>query len=462
VATVFFNTLSRKKEEFVPLVPGKVGLYTCGPTVHDYAHIGNFRTYTFEDLLRRYLQWRGYEVTQVMNVTDVDDKTIRKSREQGVTLGEYTKKYTDAFFEDIDTLRIQRAHVYPRATEHVGLMVELIEKLEEKGHTYVSEGDVYYSIATFPGYGKLSGFDISRVKPGARVAVDEYEKEDARDFALWKGHREGEPSWPSPWGDGRPGWHIECSAMSMKYLGETFDIHTGGVDNMFPHHENEIAQSEGATGKPFARYFLHSEHLILGEGEKMSKSLGNFYTVRDLTEKGYDPTAIRYLLLSTHYRRQLPFTVELLDSAAESVRRLQDFYRRVKEYDADGPDDLAGNIEEAVQAFGSALDDDLSIAEALAAVFDLVRDGNRAMDESALSKTGRSKLQGALENINSVLDVMNPVKAELDAEVEALIAEREKAREAKDFARADDIRDELAAMGIELEDTATGTRWRRK
>ncbi len=462
MATVFFNTLSRKKEEFVPLVPGKVGLYTCGPTVHDYAHIGNFRTYTFEDLLRRYLQWRGYEVKHVMNVTDVDDKTIKKSRAQGVTLGDYTQQYTDAFFEDLDTLRIRRAHVYPRATEHVGLMVELIEKLEEKGHTYVSEGDVYYSIATFPGYGKLSGFDISQVKPGARVAVDEYEKEDARDFALWKGRREGEPSWPSPWGAGRPGWHIECSAMSMKYLGETFDVHTGGVDNIFPHHENEIAQSEGATGSPFVRYFLHSEHLILGEGEKMSKSLGNFYTVRDLTAEGYDPVAIRYLLLSTYYRRQLPFTLELLDAAAESVRRLQDFYRRVKEYESDGADDFTGPIDKAANDFGAALDDDLSIAEALAAVFDLVRDGNKAMDDGELSKAGRRRMEELLEEFDGILDVMNPLEAELDADVEVLIAEREKARKAKDFARADEIRDELAAMGIELEDTPTGTRWRRK
>jgi len=462
VATVLFNTLTRKKEEFVPLEPGNVRMYTCGPTVHDFAHIGNFRTYVFEDLLRRYLLWRGFSVTQVMNITDVDDKTIRKSREQGITLGEYTAKYTDAFFEDLDALRIQRAEVYPRATEHVGLMVELIKQLEEKGHTYVSDGDVYYSIETFPGYGKLSGFDISQVKPGARVAADEYEKADARDFALWKARREGEPSWPAPWGPGRPGWHIECSAMSMKYLGETFDIHTGGVDNIFPHHENEIAQSEGATGRPFVRYFLHSEHLILGEREKMSKSLGNFYTTRDLMARGYDPVAIRFLLISTHYRRQLPFTVELLDAANESVRRLQDFYRRVKEYNGDGPDDLAAEIARALRAFGAALDDDLGIAEALAAVFDLVRDGNRAMDRGDLSKAGRGNLQEALDSIDRILDVMNPLETKLDAEIEALITDREAARGAGEFARADEIRDQLAAMGIELEDTPAGTRWRRK
>jgi cysteinyl-tRNA synthetase len=435
-------------------------MYTCGPTVYDYATVGNFRTFMFEDLLRRYLAWKGFNVVQVMNVTDVDDKTIRGSREQGLTLAEYTQPYIDAFFEDMDTLRIERAERYPRATEHVAEMIELTKKLEAAGHTYVSEGAVYYRISTFPAYGKLSGMDVASLQPGARVDVDEYAKEEARDFALWKAAREGEPSWDSPWGPGRPGWHVECSAMSMKYLGETFDIHTGGVDNIFPHHENEIAQSEGATGKTFARLWMHSEHLIV-EGRKMSKSLGNYYTLRDLLARGYDPLAIRYLLISTHYRKQLNFTLDGLTGAAAAVTRLGDFYRRAEEYAGDGPDDFGPEIKRAATAFEEALDDDLAVAEALAAVFDLVTEGNRAMDEGRLSPAGRDELLKTLDSFDRVLDVFHPAPVALDGEVEKLIAEREEARRAKDFARADAVRDKLSAMGIALEDTPEGVRWKR-
>jgi len=461
MAIRFHNTLTRRLETFEPLAAGKVGMYTCGPTVYKHAHVGNFRTYAFEDLLKRYLRWKGFNVVQVMNLTDVDDKTIRGSREAGVSLAEYTKPYIDAFFEDVDTLRIKRAEHYPRATEHIPEMIELIQRLEAAGHAYVSEGAVYYRISTFPAYGKLSGMDIASLQPGARVDVDEYAKEEARDFALWKPFGEGEAGWDSPWGPGRPGWHVECSAMSMKYLGETFDIHTGGVDNIFPHHENEIAQSEGATGKPFVRYWLHSAHLIV-EGQRMSKSLGNYFTLQDLLAKGYDPLAVRYLLLSTHYRKQLNLTLEVLDAAAAGVTRLTDFYRRVSEYDGDGREDLGEDVSEAAAAFESSLDNDLGIAEALAAIFDLVTAANRAMDRGGLSAAGRRELLATLDSFDEVLDVFRPTPLALDEEIEELIGAREEARRAKDYARADALREKLAALGVVLEDTPEGVRWKRR
>jgi cysteinyl-tRNA synthetase len=453
--------MSRRLEPFEPLTAGKVRMYTCGPTVYNYAHIGNYRTYVFEDLLRRTLRRNGYDVLQVMNVTDVDDKTIRGAREAGVDLDAYTEPYRAAFFEDLDTLRIQRAEHYPRATRHLPEMVDVIRKLEARGHTYVSDGAVYYRISTFPAYGKLSGMDVAALQPGARVDVDEYAKEEARDFALWKPAREGEPAWDSPWGPGRPGWHIECSAMSMKYLGETFDLHTGGVDNIFPHHENEIAQSEGATGKPFVRYWLHSAHLIV-EGQKMSKSLGNYYTLRDLLARGYDPRAIRDLLLATHYRRQLNLTFEALDAAAAAVTRLGDFYRRVAEYEGKGRGTVAAALASATRIFDTSLSTDLGIAEALAGVFDLVTAAHRAMDHGALSAAGRETLLGTLDSFDEVLDVFRPGAAPPDEEIEALINEREEARKAKDFARADALRDRLSARGIILEDTPQGVRWKKR
>jgi cysteinyl-tRNA synthetase len=461
MAIKFHNTLTRRLETFEPLEAGKVGIYTCGPTVYERAHVGNFRTFMFEDLLRRFLRWKGFDVVQVMNLTDVDDKTIRGSREAGVSLAEYTKPYIEAFYEDVDALRIQRAEHYPRATEHVAEMIELVQRLEAAGHTYVSEGAVYYRISTFPSYGKLSGMDIASLQPGARVDVDEYAKEEARDFALWKAVGESEAGWDSPWGRGRPGWHIECSAMSMKYLGETFDIHTGGVDNIFPHHENEIAQSEGATGRPLARYWLHAEHLII-DGRSMSKSLGNFFTLPDLLAKGYDPLAVRYLLLATHYRRQLNLTFEALDAAAAAVTRLTDFYRRVSEYDGGGGEDLAKEVGEAEAAFTSSLEQDLAIAEALAAAFDLVTAANRVMDRGDLSAAGRETLLASLDSFDRILDVFHITPVALDEEIERLIAEREEARRAKDFARADAVREKLSALGITLEDTPEGVRWKRR
>ncbi len=461
MAIQFYNTLTRRLEAFEPMEASKARIYTCGPTVYDRAHVGNFRTFTFEDLLRRFLQWKGFDVVQVMNLTDVDDKTIRGAREAGVSLAEYTQPFIDSFFDDLDTLRIQRAEHYPRATEHVPEMIELVKRLEAAGHTYVSEDAVYYRISSFPGYGKLSGMDVASLKPGARVDVDEYAKEEARDFALWKPYGEGEAGWDSPWGRGRPGWHVECSAMSMKYLGETFDIHTGGVDNIFPHHENEIAQSEGATGKTFARYWLHAEHLII-DGRSMSKSLGNYYTLPDLLAKGYDPLAIHYLLLSTHYRRQVNLTFEALDAAAAAVTRLTDFYRRVAEYEGDGGDELADEVGAAEVSFESSLARDLGIAEALAAVFDLVTAANRAMDRGELSAAGRGKLLAALDSFDRVLDVFRAAPVALDDEIEKLIAEREEARRAQDYARADAVREKLSGMGIVLEDTPEGVRWKRR
>ena len=465
MALAFYDTLRREIVPFEPLVPGEVRMYTCGPTVHDFAHIGNLRTFLFEDLLRRVLVARGYRVTQVMNLTDVDDKIIEKARARGESIGEYTERYARAFFEDLDALRVQRAERYPRATEHIEAMVELVQRLQRGGHTYTTEdGSVYFRIATFPDYGKLSRIDLSGMQDGARVESDEYEKEDPKDFALWKAAKEGEASWDTPLGRGRPGWHIECSAMSMEYLGESFDIHTGGVDNIFPHHENEIAQSEAATGRAFARVWLHAEHLTV-EGQKMAKSLGNFLTLRDVLERGYFPRAIRYLLLSTHYRTQQNFTFEGLEQAAASLARLTDFARRVGELPAgEAPgSEVAPRTREARRAFDSALDDDLNTSRALAAVFDWVRDTNRALDEGSAAAADRAEIEGFLQVFDAVYDVLRPDPDEraLSAEVESLIAEREAARAARDWARADTIRDRLAEKGIVLEDTPHGVRWKR-
>ena len=326
----FHNTLSRCKEEFRPLVDGEVRLYTCGPTVYDYAHIGNFRAYVWEDLLRRYLKASGYRVTQVMNITDVDDKTIRGAREAGASLEEFTARYIEAFFEDLDALGIERAEHYPRATRHIPEMIALIERLHETGHAYESKGSHYFRLDSFPTYGRLARLDREGMIENFRVDSDEYEKSDVRDFVLWKARKEGEPCWETPLGPGRPGWHVECSAMSMKYLGESFDIHTGGADNVFPHHENEIAQSEAATGKRFVRTWMHCAHLVVN-GEKMSKSKGNFYTLRDLQRQGHDPQAIRYLLVSQHYRKPLNFTLDGIAWAAANLNRLGDCRRRLRE-----------------------------------------------------------------------------------------------------------------------------------
>ncbi len=462
----FYNTLTRKKEDFVPLKEREVGIYTCGPTVYDFAHIGNFRAYVFEDVLRRYLKYRGYKVTQVMNITDVDDKTIKNSREKGIPLAEYTKRYEEAFFEDLKALNIEEAERYPRATEHISEMVEMIKRLMDKGLAYVGEDDsIYFAISRFKDYGKLSGLEsIKGLKKGARVRQDEYGKEDPRDFALWKAwdFADGDVYWLTDIGKGRPGWHIECSAMSTKYLGETFDIHAGGVDLIFPHHENEIAQSEGATGKPFVRYWLHNEHLLV-EGQKMSKSLGNFYTLRDLLDKGHEPAAIRYLLLSSHYRQKLNFTFKRLRDAERTVERLRDFMARLQEIETNAPwnQELYEKTEATVRKFEGRMDDDLDTPRALAAVFELVGATNRAIEDGTASRENLDEIHKTFMNFDQVLGILQGKKEELPEELAALIKEREEARKRKDFATADRIRAELKEKGILLEDGPEGTRWKR-
>src|SRR5712692_4699999 len=375
------NTLTGRTEPFVPLTPGEVRMYTCGPTVYDFAHIGNFRTFVFQDILRRFLRMVGYHVLHVMNLTDVDDRIIQNAAAAGTGIREYTEKYVQAFLEDMGALGIERPEHLVRATEHIDDMVRLIERLSAKSLTYTSDGSIYYRIAKFHGYGKLSKIDLTGIQAGARVDNDRYEKESARDFALWKAPKPGEHFWETAIGPGRPGWHIECSAMAMKYLGETLDIHTGGIDLAFPHHENEIAQSEGATGKPFVRYWLHAEHLLV-EGEKMSKSLGNFFTLRDLFAKGYKPSALRFALASVPYRKQLNFTFDGLQQAASSVERIRNFADRLKQgkFPAGSPSEMKERVGKAAEEFDAGLSDDLNTARALAAVFDLVREANIAID----------------------------------------------------------------------------------
>jgi len=463
----FFNTLTRRKEAFVPVEVGKVRMYTCGPTVYDYAHIGNFRAFLFEDLLKRWLEYRGYKVTHVMNLTDVDDKTIRGSQKQQIPLEKYTEHYAKAFFEDIKALNIKPADYYPKATDHIPEMMALIKKLIQKDYAYKApDNSIYYAIKKFKNYGKLSHIKIAELKTSARVKTDEYAKEEAQDFALWKAwtQEDGEVYWETELGKGRPGWHIECSAMSMKYLGETLDIHCGGVDNMFPHHENEIAQSEAATGKQFVNYWLHNEHLLV-EGKKMAKKLGNFYTLRDLLAKGYDPTAIRYLLLSTHYRQQFNFTFEGLDSAKGAIDRLRNLVRRLHDSDGKDSEDKIQKLVTHVQAgFGDAMDDDLNISIALAALFDFVREVNNLLDANAVSKEEAAEVGGLLMQLDNVLGVIGKVEVEeaLPQDIDALVQKREAARKAKNWKEADAIRAQLKEMGIAIEDTAQGVRWHKE
>ncbi len=459
----FYNTMSRELEEFKPIEGNHVRMYTCGPTVYDFAHIGNFRTYMFEDLLRRFLKYKGFKVTQVMNITDIDDKTIKRSMKQGITLDEYTEKYIKAFFEDLDALRIERAEVYPKATKHINEMVELIRRLIDKGLAYEVNGNYYYPLSKFPDYGKLSHIDLSGLKPGARVATDEYEKESVSDFALWKAwdKNDGDVFWETELGKGRPGWHIECSAMSMKYLGEAFDIHTGGVDNIFPHHENEIAQSEGATGKPFAGFWLHSSHLVV-EKRKMSKSFQNFYTLREILDKGYPVLAVRYVLLATHYRMQLNFTLDGVDAARNSLERYNDFYNNLKDYSGgESSGEADGLIDGFLNHFEESLDDDLNISAALGTVFDFIRDINRLKSEDKLSSGETKKALTAVEKIDTVLDFLQ-TDDKIDSEIESMIQARTEAKKNRDFETADRIRSELLERGIILEDTPDGTKWKRK
>jgi cysteinyl-tRNA synthetase len=472
------NTLSGKTEPFVPQVAGEVKMYTCGPTVYDYAHIGNFRTFVFQDILRRYLKQRGLKLTHVMNLTDVDDRIIANAAAAKVGIREYTEKYAQAFFADCQALSIEAPEHWIRATDHIPEMVKLIERLQQKSFTYPSEGSIYYRIAKFPEYGKLSKIDLTGIQAGARVDNDRYEKESARDFALWKAPRPGEHFWETEIGKGRPGWHIECSAMAMKYLGETLDIHTGGIDLAFPHHENEIAQSEAATGKPFARYWVHAEHLLV-EGEKMSKSLGNFYTMRDLYAKGYKPSALRYALASVPYRRQLNFTFDGLMQATNSVGRLRTFASRLKQgkFPAGSPAGLKERAAQALDEFDAGLADDLNTAVALAAAFDFLREANIAMDSGKFGEEDVAAARHFLNSFDEVFAVIADHDAEKlkelgfalesgglsDAEIEALIAERLAARQRRDFAKSDEIRKKLAESGIILEDSKDGSvRWKRK
>ena len=461
-----YNTLTLQVEPFVPADGKTVRMYTCGPTVYNFAHIGNLRTFAFEDVLRRWLKARGYQMNHVMNITDVDDKIIRNAGAKHQTLEEYTAQYTKAFEEDSALLRLERPEHMVKATEHIPEMVQAIEALAAKGMTYTTDGSVYYRISTFPEYGKLSHNDFSGIRAGASVDVDEYDKADARDFVLWKNAKEGEPFWDTSLGKGRPGWHIECSAMAMKYLGETLDIHAGGVDLIFPHHENEIAQSEGITCKPFARFWLHCEFLNV-ESQKMSKSVGNIYTLRELVAMGYAPEAVRYLLISVPYRKKLNFTFDGLKAAATTLERLRNFQLRLTTGKL--PEGISEQItqrtKKALEEFENSLDDDLNTAEALAAIFEYVRAMNTLMDSGEFPAQNVAEALHLLNRFDSVVDVLRPTHSKTglaDAEVDARIQDRNQAKKAKDFKLSDQIRADLLAAGIILEDTKDGIRWKRK
>jgi cysteinyl-tRNA synthetase len=462
----FRNTLSGKLEEFHPINEGEVRFYYCGPTVWAYGHLGNFRSAIAADIVRRYLKFKGYKVTHVMNITDVEDRIIAKSQEAGLSIDDYTAEFIDALWEDFDALGCERPEIVPRATRHIPEMVTLIERLLATNHAYESEGSIYYRIASFPEYGKLSKINFAGNIAGAsdRVDTDRYEKEDARDFALWKEPASAtEPAWDSAIGRGRPGWHIECSAMSMKYLGETFDIHAGGIDLVFPHHENEIAQSEGATGKQFVRYWIHFEHLKV-EGETMSKSKGNYYTFRDVAAKGYSGAAVRYFLLSVPYNKQINFTFDALAGAEKTVAGLRDFKARLSE--AKTTPGLNEALHEATLAaereFEEGMDDDLNTSVALAVIHNLTRVVNTALARKKLQEENKLELAELLRRFDTVLNIFGDDRREmLDSEIQSLIDERQEARRRRDFARGDEIRDELAARGIILEDTKEGVRWKR-
>ncbi len=464
----FRNTLSGKIEEFHPMREGEARFYYCGPTVWEFGHIGNFRSNVAADILRRYLTFKGFKVTHVMNITDVEDRIIAKSQEAGLSIDDYTAKYIAALWEDADALGCERPDIVPRATRHIPEMVELIETLLAKQHAYKSDGSIYYRISSFPEYGKLSKINFAGniIGGSERIDTDKYDKEDARDFALWKEPgNPTEPAWDTSIGRGRPGWHIECSAMSMKYLGPHFDIHTGAVDNIFPHHENEIAQSEAATGERFVNLWVHSEHLIV-DGEKMSKSKGNFYTLADLLGRRSDPAAVRYLFLSVPYRKRLNFTWEGLDGAAAAVERIRSAAVRLREAAASagarpGAFDAAARSAQFGSDFGRALEDDLNTPEALGAVFPFLREVNSALDAGGLDSAGASAALAAIERADKVLGILPAREETLPSEIEAQIDARNEARKRRDFAEADRIRDALAARGIVLEDGPKGTRWKK-
>ncbi len=484
-----YNTLSGKVEEFTPSQDNTVRMYACGPTVYDYGHIGNFRTFVAVDILRRFLRQSGHKLQHVMNITDVDDKIIRNAAKEKKSVQEYTRKYEEAFLEDMGSLNLERPERMVRATEHIQEMAEFIAALEKKGIAYRTEdGSYYFRIAKFPAYGKLSKRDFAGMEAGARVDVDEYEKDDARDFALWKAPKEGEAFWESPIGPGRPGWHIECSVMSTKYLGESFDLHAGGEDLIFPHHENEIAQSESLTGKVFARHWMHVRFLLV-EGEKMSKSAGNFFTLRDLLVKGHKPSSIRFLLTSVPYRKQLNFTMAGLEQAAHSVERLRTFQSRMRMSQLPAGTNPAAQeaAAKAKQEMRAGMEDDLNTARASAAIFDMVREANTLADRGELREGDKAPFLEALEQFDEIFAVLKDddaakMKAAMewarahgiamepeaggreisDQEVERLIEERNAAKKARDFARSDAIRKQLADAGIVVEDTKDGARWKRK
>ena len=465
-----YNTASKQKEILTPLSQDRVHLYTCGPTVYNFAHIGNFRTYVFEDLLRRTLKFFGFSITQVMNLTDVDDKTIKGAILKKISLDDYTQPYKDAFFEDLRTLNIEQAEHYPAATDYIPEMIRMIEILLAKGIAYRGgDGSIYYAIAKFPRYGCLSHLHLEDLQAGAseRIATDEYDKDNVADFVLWKSYdpdRDGEIYWESPFGPGRPGWHLECSAMAMKLLGETIDIHVGGVDNMFPHHENEIAQSEACSGKPFVNLWMHAEHLVVDQ-KKMSKSLGNFYTLRDLLQKGFSGTQVRYLLLQTHYKTQLNFTFQGLEAAKGSLQRLNDFIQRLHEIESEEETDekVEGLCQQALVLFAEALADDLNISVALAALFDFVREMNGLCDAGQVNKREAVRALELMKMFNTVLGVLSFEKHEeaIPSELQDAFERRLHARREKNWKLADELRDFIYQRGYLIEDTPHGVRLKK-
>ncbi len=458
----FYNSLTRAKEEITPLEDNRIRLYTCGPTVYNFAHIGNFRAYIFEDILRRVIRFNRIGITQVMNLTDVDDKTIRGAISRGVSLKEFIAEFVQAFFEDLRKLNIEPAEYYPAATDHIAEMIALITKLFDNGLAYKSDdGSVYFSVGKLPGYGKLAHLDREKLRAGARVSQDEYEKESYGDFALWKGWDEddGEVYWDSPWGRGRPGWHLECSAMAMKYLGETFDMHTGGIDNLFPHHENEIAQAEGATGKPFVKTWMHCAHLQVN-GEKMSKSLGNFFTLRELIEKGWSGREIRYVLINGHYRQPLNFTFDALDAARVSLARIDECLDALSAKACGAASGQLPEFADRTEAgFTAAINDDLNVPGALAVVYNLVRESNVAVHADKLSAGEAAALTALFNRFDEVLGVINferRVDEDIPCAIQALVDERALARSAKNWTESDRLRDELAARGWSVRDSKEG------
>ncbi len=459
----FRNTLGGRLEPFEPLEPGHVRMYSCGPTVYAPAHVGNFRSFVFADLVRRALLFRGLRVTWVMNITDVDDKIIRAAGQAGISIGELTATYTDLFLEDMARLGIARPDVMPRATEHIDDMVTLVEQLLDAGHAYRAEdGSIFFRIASWPAYGRLARLDPSQQRPGERVEADEYEKDDVRDFALWKAAKPGEPSWQTSLGEGRPGWHIECSAMSMRYLGRSFDIHTGGIDLVFPHHEDEIAQSEAATGQPFVHTWLHCAHLHMG-GQKMAKRTGNITRPAEVYASGISPRALRYALMATHYRSPLEFSEASLAHAAAAVDRLATAVAALEGYREERSDDpsLADVLDSARSAFAAALADDLNISAALAATFDLVRELNTRVAMRSLSSADARRAVAAIRGLDTVLGILEEAGQELPEDLAAMLVSRAMARTARDWRRSDELRDALAAAGIVVEDTPDGQRWRK-